>query len=129
MAQVVIWGRRALIDERRAALSTAIHSAVVTTLDYPAEKLFQRFVRLEPEDFLHPHDRGDEYVIVEISMFEGRTDNAKRALIAALFRNIEEQARIVPHSVEITITETPRVNWGIRGRNGADLDLDYSVDV
>ncbi len=129
MAQIVIWGRRALIDERRAALSTAIHSAVVTALDYPADKLFQRFVGLEPGDFLHPEDRGDDYVIVEISMFEGRTDEAKRALIAALFRNIEDQVGIVPHSVEITITETPRLNWGIRGRNGIDLDLDYAVDV
>jgi hypothetical protein len=32
-------------------------------------------------------------------------------------------------SLEITITETPRVNWGIRGQNAADLTLNYRVEV
>lgn len=36
---------------------------------------------------------------------------------------------IAPHSVEITITETPKVNWGIRGVNAEDLALGYRVDV
>ena len=36
---------------------------------------------------------------------------------------------IAPHSVEITITETPRVNWGIRGANAAELELGYRVEV
>ena len=38
-------------------------------------------------------------------------------------------AGIRPHSLEITLTETPRVNWGIRGQNAADLTLDYRVDL
>ncbi len=129
MAQVVIWGARALIEKRRTDLSDAVHAAVVEALDYPVDKRFHRFVSLEPEDFIHPPDRGDDYVIVEISMFEGRSEDARRALIREIFREIHERAGIAPHSVEITITETPRVNWGIRGVNGADLDLDYSVDV
>lgn len=48
-------------------------------------------------------------------MFEGRSDDAKRALIAELF-----------HRVEVTITESPKVNWGIRGSNAADLALGYN---
>jgi phenylpyruvate tautomerase PptA (4-oxalocrotonate tautomerase family) len=47
--------------------------------------------------------------------FEGRTEAAKRALIVELFTRVEAQAGISPHSLEITITETPKVNWGIRG--------------
>lgn len=59
----------------------------------------------------------------------GRTDAAKRALIAELFTRVEAQAGICPHSLEITITETPKVNWGIRGQNAADLTLNYRVEV
>jgi len=83
----------------------------------------------DESDFIYPEDRGADYTIIEISMFEGRTDAAKRALIAELFTRVEALAGISPHSLEITITETPKVNWGIRGQNAADLTLNYRVEV
>lgn len=101
----------------------------MSALAYPAEKRFHRFVAMDPEDFLYPEDRGEDYTIIEISMFEGRSEIAKRQLISELFTRIEAEAGIAPHSVEITLTETPKVNWGIRGRNAEDLSLGYTVDV
>jgi phenylpyruvate tautomerase PptA (4-oxalocrotonate tautomerase family) len=129
MAQIVVWGHRDALARHRDALSDAIHGAVMAALDYPPEKRFHRFVGLEDADFRHPEDRGGDYTIVEISLFEGRSEDARRALIRELFARIEAEAGIPPHSVEITITETPRVNWGIRGANAADLELGYRVDV
>jgi 4-oxalocrotonate tautomerase family enzyme len=129
MAQVVVFGRRASLDAHRAALSDAIHSAIMRALDYPPEKRFQRFIGLDPVDFIYPEDRGPDYTIIEISMFEGRTEAAKRTLISELFAQIESATGIPPHSLEVTISETPKLNWGIRGRNAADLALGYRVDV
>lgn len=129
MAQIVVYGTRQSIELRRRVLSEAIHGAVVSALAYPAEKRFHRFIPLDPENFLHPEDRGSEYTIIEISMFEGRSEEAKRALIQELFTRIDAEVGIAPHSVEITLFETPKVNWGIRGRNAEDLFLDYTVDV
>ncbi|SMG29864.1 tautomerase family protein [Agreia pratensis] len=129
MAQVTIYARRQLIEARRAAISDAIHGAVMSALEYPAEKRFHRFIALDAEDFVYPDDRGENYTIIEISMFDGRSDSAKRALIEQLFARLDAEAGIPPHSMEITITETPRVNWGIRGVNGADLALGYRVDI
>ena len=110
MAQVVVWARREHLDRHRPALSDAIHGAVMAALDYPP-------------------DRGTDYTIIEISILAGRSEEARRRLIAELFDRLQQEVGIDPHSVEITITETPRVNWGIRGRNAADLDLGYRVDV
>ncbi|GAA3342541.1 tautomerase family protein [Curtobacterium pusillum] len=129
MAQVVIYGLKPTFDAHRAALSGAIHSAIMKALDYPVEKRFHRFIALDPADFIYPEDRGPHYTIIEISMFEGRTASAKRALISELFARIESATGIAPHSVEITITETPRIHWGIRGQNAQDLSLGYQVDV
>jgi phenylpyruvate tautomerase PptA (4-oxalocrotonate tautomerase family) len=128
VAQVIITGHRVALTARREALSDAVHGAVMAALDYPAEKRFHRFVALDDEDFVHPDDRGVDYTIIEVSMFEGRTERAKRALIAELFTRVE-RVGIPPHSLEITITETPKVNWGIRGQNAADLALGYRVEV
>ena len=129
MAQVVVYGQRESLDQRRSVLSEAIHAAIMTALEYPPEKKFQRFIALDEADFIYPPDRGTDYTIIEISMFEGRTDAAKRALIVELFTRVEAQAGISPHSLEITLTETPKVNWGIRGQNAADLTLNYRVEV
>lgn len=129
MAQVVVYGHRASLTRRRTALSDAIHGAVMAALAYPPEKRFHRFVALDDADFIHPADRGDDYTVIEISLFEGRSEEAKRALIAELFARIESEAGTAPHSVEITLTETPKVNWGIRGTNAADLALGYTVEV
>ncbi len=101
----------------------------MAALDYPADKRFHRFVGLDAEDFVYPPDRGDDYTIIEISLFSGRSEEAKRRLITELFERLENDAGTPAHSVEITITETPRVNWGIRGQNAADLSLGYRIDV
>ncbi|MBT2588333.1 tautomerase family protein [Arthrobacter sp. ISL-95] len=69
-----IYGHQRSIEQRRASLSNAIHAAIVSTLDYPPEKKFQRFIPLADADFIHPEDRGEDYTIIEISMFEGRTE-------------------------------------------------------
>lgn len=129
MSQVTVYGNKASISEHRTALSDAIHAAIMSALSYPPEKRFHRFVALDGEDFIYPADRGPDYTIIEISMFEGRSEQAKRRLIDALFANISDATGIAPHSIEITLFETPKVNWGIRGQNGADLGLNYTVDV
>jgi hypothetical protein len=36
---------------------------------------------------------------------------------------------IMPQDVEITIVETPRANWGIRGQVASELALGYKVTV
>ncbi|SST85410.1 Tautomerase enzyme family protein [Acinetobacter baumannii] len=41
-------------------------------------------------------------------MFAGRSPATKKQLIQTLFRNIEEQCKIAPHDIEITIFETPK---------------------
>lgn len=103
MAQIKIFARRETIARYRTALSEAIHTAVMQALAYPAEKRFHRFIGLEAEDFLYPDDRSESYLIVEISMFEGRSTEAKKALIRAIFANVIAATGIAAQDVEITI--------------------------
>jgi phenylpyruvate tautomerase PptA (4-oxalocrotonate tautomerase family) len=129
MAQVKVYGLGERLRPIRASLSDTIHACVVEALDYPRDKRFQRFFPLEREDFVHPADRGDGYTIVEISMFEGRSIEARKRLVRLLFERLERECAIPPGDLEITITETPQHNWGIRGRPGDELALGYRVDV
>jgi phenylpyruvate tautomerase PptA (4-oxalocrotonate tautomerase family) len=128
MAQVKIYGHRERLAGRRQAMSDAIQTALVEALTLPPDKRFHRFIALEAEDFIHPADRSPDYTIIEISMFAGRSAEAKHKLIRLLFARIDAIG-IAPRDVEITITETPRANWGIRGQPGDELALPYEVDV
>lgn len=95
----------------------------------PVDKRFQRFIGLETEDFIAPADRGEQYIVIEISMFEGRSDESKKDLIRTLFTRLESDCGFPPADVEITGFETPRQNWGIRGIPGDELGLNYKVEV
>lgn len=129
MSQIKIYALNKTITQFRDQLSDAIHQALVTSLSYPVEKKFQRFIALEQANFIYPNDRSDNYTIIEISMFEGRTTEAKKRLIQTIFDNIQQQCGISPQNIEITIFETPKSNWGIRGQNADELQLNYQVNV
>jgi len=129
VAQIKIYGLKSNLDKNRFLISTSLHNAVMSALEYPPEKKFHRFITLEPSEFIYPSDRSEKYMIVEISMFEGRSIEAKKALIKGIYSNINKHAGITPQDIEITIFETPKENWGIRGLPGDELALDYKVEV
>ena len=58
-----------------------------------------------------------------------RSPETKKALIRAIFANVAAATGIAPQDVKITIFETPRGNWGIRGVPGDELALGYIVNV
>jgi len=125
LGQIKIFG----VKERLETLSDVIHSCMVDALEYPSEKKFHRFFPMDKSDFYFANGRTEEYTIIEISMFEGRTVEAKKQLIKLLFERISKELEISPQDVEITIFETPKHNWGIRGLPGDELVLNYKVNV
>lgn len=129
MTQVKVYARDHWLPAARPAISGAIQAAVVSALEYPPEKWVHRFFPMPEEDFVWGVERSDRYTIIEVSMFIGRSAEAKRRLIMGLFANLQEAVGLDPNDLEITIVETPRENWGIRGLPGDELGLDYRVDV
>jgi phenylpyruvate tautomerase PptA (4-oxalocrotonate tautomerase family) len=84
---------------------------------------------LERSEFFYPAGRTEKYTIIEISMFEGRTVEAKKNLIRLLFSQFAEKLDIAANDVEITIFETPKANRGFRGLPGDEHQLNYRVEV
>jgi 4-oxalocrotonate tautomerase family enzyme len=131
MAQVKVYGIAAKLNPMKAKLSDVIHSCVIDALRFPPDKKAHRFFPMDPADFYIPGGQGrtDGYTVIEISMFEGRTVEAKKHLIRLLFERIDAELGITPADVEVTITETPRHNWGFRGQTGDEIALSYNVEV
>jgi phenylpyruvate tautomerase PptA (4-oxalocrotonate tautomerase family) len=127
MAQVKVYGNRQVWHHRRPEVSDLLHAALVRAWQLPEEKRFHRFLLLEDGDLIAP--RSEVYLVVEIMCFEGRSREAKRALVRALYDDVGPALGLAADDLELVIVETPRENWGIRGRPGDELTLSYRVDV
>jgi phenylpyruvate tautomerase PptA (4-oxalocrotonate tautomerase family) len=114
---------------RNGEVSDVIHSCLVDALQYPPDKRAHRFFPLEASEFFYPPGRTERYTIIEVSMFEGRSVEAKKALIRLLFERFEAVLGIGPQDVEVTIFETPMHNWGFRGLPGDEHALNYKVNI
>jgi len=129
MAQIKIYGIDRCLNPIKATLSEVIDSCVVDALRFPADKRAHRFFPLSAEDFFYPAGRTERYTIIEISMFEGRTVETKKRLIRLLFERLQHELGIAVSDVEITITETPKQNWGFRGSPGDEIGLTYNIEA
>ena len=131
MAQIKDDGIAEHLRPIQVQLSEAIHSCIVDALKFPVDKRAHRFFALDRSDFFIPGGQGrtDRYIIIEISMFEGRATETKKHLIRLLFERINAAVQISPADVEITITESPKHNWGFRGEPGDEVGLGYKVEV
>ncbi len=127
MAQVKIYGNRSVWGARRAEMSDAIHAALVGAWQLPDSKRFHRFVLLDDGDLVAP--RSPAYLVVEIIAFPGRSPEAKRALIRAMYDDVAPALGLDADDLELVIIESPRENWGIRGQAGDELALTYRVEV
>ena len=128
MAQVKIYGIRERLRSFRETLSDIVHECLAEAFGLPEEKKFQRFIGLDREDFVFPADRSEHYTIIEIVLFEGRSDEAKKNLIRLLYERTAAFG-FDSNDLEIVLIESPRSNWGIRGVPGDELGLSYKVDV
>ncbi|MFB2880959.1 tautomerase family protein [Floridanema aerugineum] len=128
MVQVKIYGLREQLDPIKQKLSDIIHSCLIDALQYPADKRAHRFFPLDASDFYYPVGRTERYTIIEFSMIEGRSIEAKKKLIALLFERVKA-LEIDSQDLEITISETPKHNWGFRGLPGDEHQLNYKIEV
>lgn len=127
---IVIYGIREQLTPITGKLSDVIQRSMTQVLGFPEDKRAHRFMPMDKTGFFYPSGRSDAYTVIEINMMEGRQVDTKKALIKALFSNIESALGISPVDIEIIIKEQPAHCWGFRGMTGDEVkDLTYKVKV
>jgi len=115
--------------EEKKALLNAVHGALVEALKIPEHDRSQRIREYAAEDFEIPPGKTERFTLIQITMFPGRSVEAKRHLYQALVSRLGELG-IDPMDVFIILYEPPMENWGIRGGIPAsEVDLGFRVDV
>lgn len=116
-------------NDFKKKLLDVIHQALVETVKIPDHDRRQRLYELENDNF-EKTGRSDNYTIIEITMFKGRSFEAKKNLYAAIVKNLNSSLDINGNDITIVINEPPLENWGIRGGFPAsEVELGFSVNV
>jgi len=112
-----------------AALIEAVYQAQREALRVPEGDRQIRYVEHKPEHFAVPPGKTENYTFVEITLFPGRTLDAKRKLYQSIVRRFGEVG-IAPSDIFIVLNEPPLENWGIRGGVPAsEVDLGFNLKV
>lgn len=113
----------------KQGLLDAVHAALVEAFGIPDHDRIQRLCEHGPEAFEIPPGKTERFTLVELTVFRGRSADAKRCLYAAIVRNLADLG-IEPSDVVIVVHEPAMENWGVRGGQPAsDVDPGFRVDV
>ncbi|MCX8997033.1 tautomerase family protein [Rhizobiaceae bacterium BDR2-2] len=120
--------RRGWIGDRRLDIIEAVQRALLAGLKIPEHDRCIRLAEYDADAMIVPPGKGPSYLVIEITLFSGRSLDAKRRLYAALAEELS--AFGVPASdIKTVLVETAPENWGLRGLPASDIDLGFKVDV
>lgn len=106
-----------------------VHSALVEALEIPEDDRTQRLIEHDPENFEIPPGHSERYTLVEITAFQGRSEQAKGRLYRTIVRNLGGVG-IPAEDIFIVLIEPPMENWGIRGGQAASqVELGFNVEI
>lgn len=121
--------KRSWPPEKQQYLIEATHAAMVDALKIPEHDRLIRFVEHRPEHFAVPPGESENYTLVEITLFPGRSLDAKRKLYQGIVKRFGELG-IEPMDNRVVLYEVPMENLGIRGGVPAsDVDPGFKIDV
>ncbi|MBO4782033.1 MAG: tautomerase family protein [Lachnospiraceae bacterium] len=102
--------------EYKKVVLDSIHEALVETLCIEDWDRFQRIIEIEKENFEFPEGKTDNFMIIELTIFPGRTKEQKKNAIEKITAKITERLSIAPTDIFIVFNEPPLENWGMGGR-------------
>lgn len=129
MPSTLISIRRPRLPTERSAIIEAVQAAMVAAIKISELDRTLRLQTFEASDFNLGAGASENYTLVEISLFSGRSHEAKRTLYKEIVTRLGKLG-IAPADVKVILHEVPCENWGLRGgQSGADIALGFKVNV
>lgn len=120
--------RRGWIGARRREIIEAVQRGLLTGLEIPETDRCIRLTEYDDDAMIAPPGKGVSWMVIEITLFSGRSLDAKRRLYAALTEELGAFG-IPAADIKIVLVEVAPENWGLRGLPASEIDLGYRIDV
>lgn len=120
--------RAGWLGDRRRDFIEAVQAALVTGILIPEADRCVRLLEFEEGSIITSSNAGPRYTVIEISLFTGRSIEAKRRLYEAMVANLAPFG-LAPNEIKVILHEVPRENWGLRGKPASEIELGFKVEV
>lgn len=122
--------RKGKSEEYKKAVLDGVHDALVEAIKIPDYDRLQRLYELDTLNFEAPETKSDNVTIIEITMFQGRSIESKKAPYTAIVTNLAKNPGIDGNDISIVLFEPPLQNWGVKGGKPAnEVDLGFNINV
>ncbi len=95
------------------AVADSVNSAVIATMDFPADDRYQIIHQLDAGS-LQLQNSSEDRLMMHLVMRAGRPDKAKQKFYQQVVLNLAQSPGIKPENVMITITENHDVDWSFK---------------
>jgi phenylpyruvate tautomerase PptA (4-oxalocrotonate tautomerase family) len=114
----------------KKAVMDGVHRALVDAIKIPEYDRMQTLYELDPENFERSAGKTENVVLIELTIFKGRSPEAKKKLYSDIVANLEKSPGIDPKDVLIVIHEPELINWGVDGgKPASEADLGFNINV
>ena len=98
------------------SVGTIVYEAMVETIDVPRNDRFQVITEHDRTGLVYDPDylgikRGDGFVVIQITLTEGRGVKPKQALYKRIAERLAAELGVRPEDVFINLVEVKKENW------------------
>ncbi|MDX2471939.1 MAG: tautomerase family protein [SAR324 cluster bacterium] len=105
----------------KKVFASKLQDILVLSFGIPKNDRLIRIFEYLPEDFYLPLNLENAYILIEVTLFPGRTLDQKRKFYQAVNQLIADSGHKTDAS-RVILIEAPPENWGIRsGQSGIDV--------
>lgn len=107
-----------------------VHKALADCFKIPDGDRIQRLYELDRDNFEIPPNRTEDFILIELTVFKGRSFETKKKLYNSIVENLENLLGVKRTDILIVINELPLENWGIAGGKPAcEVNMGYKIEV
>ena len=101
--------------EYKKTVLDVVHEGLIEAFGIEDWDRFQRIVEIPKEDFEIPEGKTDNFMLIELTIFSGRSKEQKKAAITKITADLNAKLNIAPADVFILMNEPSLENWGMGG--------------
>lgn len=116
--------------KKKKTMLEIAHRSLVDALRIPENDRNQRLMEYDKDLFEIPEGKTRKFTVMEITLFAGRSMDAKRNLYRLVAERFEKELGVTGNDLMVVLHEVPAENWGIRGgKPASEVDLGFKINV
>ncbi len=115
--------------EYKEAIMDSVHRALVDAFKIPEGDRMQRLYELDRDHFHISNNKTEDCIIIELTVFKGRSYEAKKKLYGNIAANLYKSLGIRREDVVVVIYEPTLDNWGLAGKPASEGEIGFDINV